>query len=290
MNLWHSRFEAYCPGNFAGRFSRKCATPSLKSALFRLSRISSSASCIDVARSTNRASHDGALGMAFGVITNTLLISVLGVAPARASASVHIVECFTTAASGISHIAHGNVDWRLFGRLVIPGVVGGISGAYLLSSIDAGVARPFVMAYLACIGIYLLWRAWEISHQHEHRAPRYIAPLGLVGGFLDAAGGGGWGPVVTSNLLVQGSEPRRTIGTVNASEFVLTLTISATFLIALGAEAFTKAVFGLIVGGLIAAPIGALLVKRISPKWLLGLVGLVLLATSAFNVIKALMA
>lgn len=233
---------------------------------------------------------DGALGMAFGVITNTLLISVLGVAPARASASVHIVECFTTAASGISHIAHGNVDWRLFGRLVVPGATGGIAGAYLLSSIDAGVARPFVMAYLACIGVYLIWRAWEMGHHHQHNAPRYIAPLGLVGGFLDAAGGGGWGPVVTSNLLVQGSEPRRTIGTVNASEFVLTLTISATFLVALGAEAFTKATIGLIIGGLLAAPVGAMLVKRISAKWLLGLVGVVLVVTSAFSVVRALIA
>ena len=231
---------------------------------------------------------DGALGMAFGVITNTLLISVLGVPPARASASVHIVECFTTAASGISHIAHGNVDWRLFGRLVIPGVIGGVSGAFLLSNIDASVARPFVMAYLAVIGVYLVWRAWEMSHHHVHKAPRYIAALGLAGGFLDAAGGGGGGPVVTSNLLVQGSEPRRTIGTVNAAEFVLTVTISATFLFALGAEAFSKAAVGLIIGGLLAAPIGAMLVKRVSAKWLLGLVGCVLLATSAWNLIKAL--
>lgn len=232
---------------------------------------------------------DGALGMAFEVITNTLLISILGVPPARASASVHIVECFTTAASGISHIAHGNVDWRLFGRLVIPGTIGGICGAYLLSSVDAAVARPFVMAYLAGIGIYLIWRAWEMTHHHIHKAPRFIAPLGLAGGFLDAAGGGGWGPVVTSNLLVQGSEPRRTIGTVNASEFVLTLTISATFLYTLGADAFTKAAIGLIIGGLLAAPIGAMLVKRVSAKWLLGLVGGVLLVTSAFNLARALL-
>ena len=233
---------------------------------------------------------DGALGMAFGVITNTLLISVLGVPPARASASVHLFECFTTAASAVSHIAHGNVDWRLFGRLVIPGMIGGIVGAYLLASIDAVLARPFVMAYLACIGIYLIWRAWEMSHHHEHKAPRYIAPLGLIGGFLDAAGGGGWGPVVTSNLLVQGSEPRRTIGTVNASEFFLTLTISVTFLVSLGAEAFTKATIGLIIGGLLAAPTGAMLVKRIATKWLLALVGVVLVATSVFNVVRALLA
>lgn len=219
--------------------------------------------------------------------SNTLLISVLGVAPARASASIHIVECFTTAASGFSHIVHGNVDWRLFGRLVVPGAMGGIAGAYLLSGIDAGVSRPFVMVYLTCIGVYLIWQAWGISHLYQHKVPRYIPPLGLVGGFLDAVGGGGWGPVVTSNLLAQGSEPRRTIGTVNASEFVLTLTISATFLVALGVEAFTIATIGLIIGGLLAAPAGAMVVKRVSAKWLLGLVGVVLVVTSVFNVVWA---
>lgn len=231
---------------------------------------------------------DGALGMAFGVITNTLLVSVLGLPPARASASVHVVETFTTAASAISHIAHGNVDWRLFSRLVLPGVVGGIAGAYLLSNIDGEVARPFVMGYLSLIGIYLLWRAWEMGHHHVHKPPRFIAPLGLVGGFLDAAGGGGWGPIVTSNLLAQGSEPRRTIGTVNASEFFLTLSISATFLYALGPAAFSQAAVGLIIGGLLAAPIGAMLVKRISAKWLLAMVGTVVLATSGFSIVKAL--
>ena len=231
---------------------------------------------------------DGALGMAFGVITNTLLVSVLGLPPARASASVHVVETFTTAASAISHIAHGNVDWRLFSRLVLPGIVGGVAGAYLLSNIDGEVARPFVMGYLCLIGVYLLWRAWQMGHHHFHKAPRFIAPLGLVGGFLDAAGGGGWGPVVTSNLLAQGSEPRRTIGTVNASEFFLTLSISATFLYALGPAAFSQAAVGLIIGGLLAAPIGAMLVKRISAKWLLAMVGVVVLATSGFSIVKAL--
>jgi len=231
---------------------------------------------------------DGALGMAFGVITNTLLISVLGVPPARASASIHIVECFTTGASAISHIAHGNVDWRLFGRLVVPGVIGGVAGAYVLSNIDAAHARPFVMAYLAMIGVYLLWRAWQMRQVQAHKPPRHLVPLGLVGGFLDASGGGGWGPVVTSNLLVQGSEPRRTIGTVNASEFVLTLSISATFLATLGAEAFTRAAIGLILGGLLSAPLGAMLVKRIAPRWLLAMVGVVLLITSLYSIARAL--
>ncbi|WP_339468149.1 sulfite exporter TauE/SafE family protein, partial [Pseudomonas lurida] len=145
-------------------------------------------------------------------INNTLLVVFLGVPPALASASVHAVETFTTAASGVSHILHRNVDWRLFRRLVIPGVLGGILGAYVLSTIDASVARPFVMAYLAAIGLYLLFRAYR-GKVHP-REPKIIEPLGFAGGFLDAAGGGGWGPVVTSNLLVQGAPPRTTIGTV----------------------------------------------------------------------------
>lgn len=230
---------------------------------------------------------DGALGMAFGVIASTLMVSALGVAPARASASVHLVEVFTTAASGISHALHGNVDWRLFARLVIPGMIGGAIGAYVLIA-SGEHARPFVMAYLAIMGIYLLVKAF--STPPSPREPRYIGPLGLVGGFLDAAGGGGWGPVVTSNLLIQGNEPRTTIGTVNTAEFFLTLTISLTFLLALGLEAFTKATVGVLIGGVAAAPLGAVLVKRVRPRLLLGLVGTVLTLTSAYSLYRALSA
>jgi len=230
---------------------------------------------------------DGALGMAFGVLTNTLLVSIVGLAPARASASVHLVETFTTAASAISHIYHKNVNWRLFSRLVIPGMIGGILGAYLLSNIHADDAKPFVMAYLTGIGLYLLWRAWEMDHGHEHKPARFVAPLGLLGGFLDAAGGGGWGPVVTSNLLVQGTEPRTTIGTVNTAEFFLTTTISATFITTLGLGAFTIAAVGLIIGGLLAAPLGAVIAKRIAAKHLLAMVGVLLTATSLFSLYKA---
>lgn len=229
---------------------------------------------------------DGALGMAFGLISNTLLVSVLGTPPALASARVHLVEMFTTAASGISHVLHGNVDWRLFSRLLLPGVAGGVCGAYLLSNIDAGVARPFVMAYLSLIGIYLLWRAR--GYAHEHRRPRLIAPLGLVGGFLDAAGGGGWGPVVTSNLLIQGSSPRTTIGTVNSVEFFLTTIVSITFISQLGVEAFTLATIGLLIGGLAAAPFGARLARQVAPARLMALVGAVLTLTSAFSLYRAL--
>ena len=229
---------------------------------------------------------DGAIGMAFGVITNTLLVSVMGMAPAQASARVHIVEMFTTAASGISHVLHKNVDWKLFSRLAIPGVIGGVLGAYVLTNIDAAVAKPFVMVYLSGIGIYLLYRAW--GYTHEHRQPKIIAPLGFIGGFLDAAGGGGWGPVVTSNLLIQGSSPRTTVGTVNTTEFFLTTAVSITFITQIGFEAFTAATLGLLIGGLLAAPLGAFLAKRIPPQRLMLMVGVVLTITSLFSLYKAL--
>jgi uncharacterized membrane protein YfcA len=229
---------------------------------------------------------DGALGMAFGLINSTLLISVMGLPPRVASASVHAVETFTTAASGISHVLHKNVNWRLFARLVIPGMIGGVLGAYALSNIDASVARPFVMAYLAAIGLYLLWRAWR--GRVEPKTPRIIEPLGLVGGFLDAAGGGGWGPVVTSNLLVQGASPRETIGTVNTVEFFLTATISATFIWQMGFAAFTLQTLGLLIGGLLAAPLGGVLAKRVPARPLMAMVGVLLTLTSAFSIWQAL--
>jgi uncharacterized membrane protein YfcA len=228
---------------------------------------------------------DGALGMAFGVISTTLLVS-LGVPPAAASAGVHTVESFTTGVSGASHILHRNVDWRLFARLVIPGVIGGVLGAYVLTQIDAGVARPAILTYLAAIGIYLLWRG--IKYPPTAKRPKIIEPLGLVGGFLDAAGGGGWGPVVTSNLLVQGAEPRTVIGTVSASEFVLTVTISVTFILTLGWEVFTAATVGLLIGGVAAAPLGAFVAKRAPAKTLLILVGALLILTSGYGIYRAL--
>jgi uncharacterized membrane protein YfcA len=198
---------------------------------------------------------------------------------------VHTVETFTTAVSGISHAAHKNVNWKLFFRLVVPGVVGGALGAYVLSNIDASTAKPFILAYLTAIGVYLLWRS---SHYPPHeRSPRIVEPLGLAGGFLDAAGGGGWGPVVTSNLLIQGSSPRMTIGTVNTAEFFLTATISATFVSQLGWEAFTLATVGLLIGGVIAAPFGAMLAKRVPSKRLMLMVGVVLTLTSLYNLYLA---
>ncbi len=226
---------------------------------------------------------DGALGMAFGVISSTLLIS-LGVPPAAASLGVHTVETFTTGVSGISHAAHRNVDWRLFARLAVPGMIGGALGAYALSNVDASAARPIILLYLATIGTSLVWRAFSVAT--PERKPKVVIPLGFAGGFLDAAGGGGWGPVVTSNLLVQGSEPRRTIGTVNTAEFFLTATISATFIATLGWAAFSVATVGLLIGGVAAAPLGAVVARKARPKLLLALVGALLVLTSLFGLYR----
>jgi uncharacterized membrane protein YfcA len=228
---------------------------------------------------------DGALGMAFGVISNTLLIS-LGVAPAAASAGVHTVESFTTCASGISHIFHRNVDWKLLARVTIPGMIGAALGAYVLSHIDGATAKPFVLGYLTAIGVFLTWRG--VRYPSHHKPPRIVEPLGLAGGFLDAARGGGGGPVVTGNLLAQGAEPRRTIGTVNTAEFLVTLTASITFIATLGLAAFTVATVGLLIGGILAAPLGAWLVKRLPPRPLLIAVGVLLTVTSLYGVYRAL--
>lgn len=228
---------------------------------------------------------DGALGMAFGVISNTLLVGVMGVPPALASQRVHVVECFTTATSGISHLLHGNVDKKLFFRLLIPGMVGGATGAYVLTSLDASLVKPIVLIYLTTIGLMLLYRG--LKYPPPGTPAKVVAPLGLVGGFLDAAGGGGWGPVVTSNLLIQGADPRKVVGTVNAVEFFLTLTISATFIYHLGFADLAGATLGLLIGGLAAAPLGAWAAKHIPAKPMLVMVGIVLTATSAFGVYKA---
>jgi uncharacterized membrane protein YfcA len=227
---------------------------------------------------------DGALGMAFGVISTTMLMG-FGTSPQVASASVHAVEVFTTGASGISHSLHRNVDWRLFFRIAIPGLLGGVAGAYVL--VLAGErARPFVLAYLTAIGLYLLWRG--VTRRHQERAPKVVEPLGLIGGFLDASGGGGWGPVVTSNLLIQGANPRKVIGTVNTAEFFVTLAISATFLVALGPALFTVHAVGLLVGGIAAAPLGGFVAKRVPADGLLVMVGVLLTITSIYGIYRAL--
>lgn len=229
---------------------------------------------------------DGALGMAFGVISNTLLVGILGVPPALASQRVNVVQSFTSGISAISHLLHRNIDRRLFGRLLVPALIGGVVGANLVTSIDGSVIKPFVLAYLLAIGCYLLWRGFD--HPPVHREAKTVVPLGVIGGFLSAVGGGGWGPVVTSNLLIQGAEPRKVVGTVSTVEFFLTLTVSATFIYHLGFADLAGATLGLLIGGIAGAPFGAWAAKHIPAKPMLVLVGTVLMITSAYGIYRAL--
>lgn len=230
---------------------------------------------------------DGALGMAFGVISTSALVA-LGVPPAAASAGVHTVETVTTAVSGTSHALARNVDWKLFARIAVPGVIGAVAGAYILTSIPADKAKPLIQAYLGLLGLWIFWRGFR--HIHVEREPKVVEPLGLVGGFMDAAGGGGWGPIVTSNLIVQGKSPRHTIGTVNAAEFFVTTSAAITFIYHLGWEVVTVATLGILAGGVIAAPFGAILAKKLRADTLMIMVGAVLMLTSAFGIWRYLSA
>ena len=233
---------------------------------------------------------DGALGMAYGVTSSTVLLA-FGVPPAHASASVHAAELFTTAASGTSHALYRNVDWRLLLRLAPAGMVGGAIGAYVLTGIDGDLLRPYILAYLAVMGVVIIWRT--LSAGTGKPAPRSAhVPLGAIGGFVDAVGGGGWGPVVTTSLVGSGEPPRYAIGSANAAEFFVTAAISAAFVAALltghweNAGDLTDhafAVAGLIVGGVIAAPFAGYLVK-IAPTRVLGLaVGCLVIGLSIYQ-------
>jgi uncharacterized protein len=229
---------------------------------------------------------DGALGMAFGVIANTSLLW-LGLPPAIATSYVHVIKSFTGGASGISHILHKNVDWKLFLRLAGSGVVGGVAGAFLLSHLhanDSEFARPFVQGYLVLVGLYILWRG--LGHKIGERRAKVIEPVGVVGGFLDATGGGGWGPVVTSNLLIQGNNPRMTVGTVNTAEFVIAVAVSITYLLSLGIKDLTAPVVGLLIGGVVAAPLASWITKHVPARRMMVIVGLLLVTISLLGLLK----
>jgi uncharacterized membrane protein YfcA len=223
---------------------------------------------------------DGALGMAYGITSSSFLLST-GVPPAAASASVHIAEVFTTGFSGLSHWKLGNVNKGLFKRLLIPGVIGAVVGAYILSSIDGKLIRPWVSGYLLVMGLYILFKAFRrITIRTE--PPTFIAPLALAGGFLDAVGGGGWGPVVTTSLLGSGQDPRSTIGSVNAAEFFLAVASGVSFAVMGGFTVWTT-IAGLIFGGLFAAPFAAVLTRHAPTKVLLIIVGLLITGLSIYN-------
>lgn len=221
---------------------------------------------------------DGAIGMAYGVTSTSVLLS-FGVPPATASACVHAAETFTTGASGFAHWKLGNVDKRLIWRLAVPGMIGGALGAYLLISLDGNALKPYISLYLLLVGLFIIYKAVHKTHSFVDDPPKNVAPLGLVGGFVDAIGGGGWGPIVTSTLLGQGTTPRYTIGSVNMAEFFVTFVISATFILTIGLDLW-PIIAGLVVGGIVAAPIAALAAKHIPAKALMIVVGIVIVLLS----------
>ncbi len=234
---------------------------------------------------------DGALGMAYGVVSSTMLLS-FGVPPAAASASVHAAEMFTTAASATSHVSHRNVNWRLFWRLAPAGIIGGVLGTYVLTAIDGAVLRPFVTLYLGLLGIYILFRAFRIRAAYKEPKTGLVLPLGVAGGFVDAAGGGGWGPIVTSSLIGSGGAPRYVVGTVNTVEFFVTTAVSVAFITALLTGHWAEAdglgkhlwsVAGLVVGGVLAAPLAGFVVRIIPAQRLMVLVGGLVTALACFQ-------
>jgi uncharacterized protein len=228
---------------------------------------------------------DGALGMAYGVTASTFLLG-MGASPAVASASVHIAEIFTTGVSGIAHVKYGNVNRKLFVRLLVPGVLGAVLGVWVVTQIDGRVLKPYVAAYLLLVGLYILSKAFRHLRARQ-REPRHVAKLALFGGFVDSVGGGGWGPVVTSTLVGSGNDPRTTIGSVNFAEFFLTVATAASFTL-LAVDGTWPVVAGLVVGGLFAAPFAALLCKTLNTRTLLILVGVLITGLSAWNLYKSM--
>jgi uncharacterized membrane protein YfcA len=216
---------------------------------------------------------DGAMGMAFGITSTTLLI-LLAYNPAAASAIVHLVEIVTSSISGASHIKFGNVDWHALVKVAVPGAVGAFVGAMILSNVDLSAARPWTASVLFILGALVLYRFTRpiILGKKRRARARWLAPLGLVGGFIDSTGGGGWGPVVTTSLTASNAlEPRKAIGTTNTAEFVIAVAASIGFIFGIGAEQIPwDAVLALGIGGALGAPIAAWLVSK-APQRLLGI-------------------
>jgi len=227
---------------------------------------------------------DGALGMAYGVSAAAFLLSI-GVPPAAASACVHTAEVVTTGVSGLSHLGFGNVDKKLFQRLMIPGVIGAVLGAYILTAVPGEAIKPFIALYLLIMGFVILRTAFKEIHMKEVKSR--LIPLGLAGGFLDAIGGGGWGPIVTSTLIVRGNNPRISVGSVNLAEFFVTVSAVATFSITIGLGHW-PIIVGLIIGGVLAAPLAAYVCKRLPPRAFLILVAILIVALSTYTLYRAL--
>ena len=236
---------------------------------------------------------DGSLGMAYGVTSSTLLLAV-GVAPASASAAVHFSEIGTSLVSGFSHHKLGNVDWRTVSILAVPGFVGAFIGATALSNLDAAIAKPIVAGILLGLGIYVIYRFLKLGGRRPQFKPRpsakFLAPMGLVAGALDAVGGGGWGPVGTTSLLSSGRlEPRKVVGSIDTSEFVVAVGGSLGFLLALGSQGINWGYAGaLLAGGVVAAPIAAWLVKHLAARVLGVAAGGLIVLTNSKTILEAL--
>lgn len=229
---------------------------------------------------------DGALGMAYGVTSNSVLLS-FGLSPRLASAAVHTAEVFTTGVSGLSHIKFGNFNKSLFLKLIVPGVLSASVGAFLLGSvIDGDFIKPYVSFYLLILGAIIIFKSFKKKTDVKtnlKNAPIYA----LFGGFLDAIGGGGWGPIVTSNLISQGNTPSTVIGTVNTAEFFVTYFSAGVLIYFTGIQSW-QIILGLIVGGTLAAPLGAYVTKKLPTKTMMVVVGVLIIITSLFTLSKVI--
>jgi uncharacterized protein len=229
---------------------------------------------------------DGALGMAYGLSCTSLLYH-LGVSPKVATAAVHTAEVFTTGASGLSHLKFQNLDRTLFFRLLFTGILGSTLGAFLISDIISGDwIKPYISVYLTFLGLIIIWKGIRYK-MGEPKKVRAVEGLAFGGGLLDAIGGGGWGPIVTSNLVGQGSDPRRTIGTVNTAEFFISFASTGIFIFFAGVQSW-QIVIALMLGGLLAAPLGGFIASKAKPRVLLLIIGSLLTCISVWSIIRFL--
>lgn len=235
---------------------------------------------------------DGSLGMAYGVTSTTLLLAI-GTSPAAASATVHLAEIGTTLMSGFAHWRFGNVDWKVVAKIGIPGAIGAFAGATFLSSLSTETAAPVMALLLLALGSYVLVRFTTFGLPRQNLGKplrkRFLAPLGLNAGFVDSTGGGGWGPVGTPAILASGRlEPRKTIGSIDTSEFLVAVAASLGFLYGIGGEGVNFSwVLALLIGGVIAAPIAAWLVRHIPPRVLGSAVGGLIIVTNARTLLRS---
>ncbi len=235
---------------------------------------------------------DGSLGMAYGVTSTTLLLAI-GTNPAAASATVHLAEIGTCLVSGAAHWRFGNVDWKVVLKIGVPGALGAFAGATFLSNLSTATAAPLMSIILLVLGVYILMRFTAFGLPKDKLGKplrkRFLTPVGLVGGFVDSTGGGGWGPIGTPALLASGRlEPRKTIGSIDTSEFLIAVAASIGFIIGIGNEGVDFAwVAALLAGGIVAAPIAAWLVRHIPPRVLGSLVGGMIILTNSRTLLKS---